>query len=370
MKKLGFGLMRLPQTDVSDYENIDLEMVKRMADVFLAEGFTYFDTAYPYHSGNSETAFREAVVKRYPREAFTIADKMPVFQIKSEDELQKIFDEQLERCGVDYFDYYLLHALGKSTYEVSEKLHVFEFVAEKKAEGKVKMMGLSYHDSPELLDTILSAHPEMEFVQLQLNYMDWDDQSIRSRECYEVATQHGKPVIVMEPIKGGSLVNIPEQAEKLFKAAAPDLSIASWAIRFAASHENVMMVLSGMSNEEQLLDNMSYMKDFNPLSEAEQATVVEATEIIRQSIAIPCTGCRYCVDGCPEEIAIPGYFALINNIERFGKSQRMISKVYYENLTQSHGKASDCIECGQCEEHCPQHLSIIDYLKDVAIAFE
>ena len=370
MKKLGFGLMRLPRTNPDDHSAVDFEMVKKMADAFLAKGFTYFDTAAPYHGGNSEVAFREAVVKRYPRSAYTITDKLSLFMIRRPQDMESFFNAQLERLGLEYVDYYWLHGLGGPSYKQAEEFHAFEFVQKLKEEGKVKHIGLSFHDKAELLDEILTKHPEMEYVQLQLNYLDWEDATVQSRLCYEVAVKHQKPVIVMEPIKGGSLVNIPEEAASLLREKRPDLSIASWAVRFAASPENVMMVLSGMSNEEQLADNLSYMENFQPLTEEEQATVLRAAETIRNSIAIPCTACRYCVDGCPKKIAIPDYFAIYNNLKRFGGPQGMVARTYYGNLTQTHGKASDCIQCGKCERHCPQHLPIRQYLRDVASELE
>lgn len=370
MKKLGFGLMRLPQTDPDDYSAVDYEAVKKMADEFLVKGFTYFDTAAPYHGGNSEVAFREAVAKRYPRSAYTITDKLSLFMIQKPEDMQGFFSGQLDRLGVDYVDYYLLHGLGGPSYRQAEDFRAFEFVQKLKEKGKVRHIGLSFHDKAELLDEILTKHPEMEYVQLQLNYLDWEDATVQSRLCYEVALKHRKPVLVMEPIKGGSLVNIPEEAASLLREKQPELSIASWAIRFAASPDNVMMVLSGMSNEEQLVDNLSYMEDFQPLTEEEQATVLRAAEIIRNSIAIPCTACRYCIDGCPKKIAIPDYFAVYNNLKRFGGPQAMVARTYYGNLTQTHGKASDCIQCGKCERHCPQHLPIRQYLRDVAAELE
>lgn len=369
MKKLGFGLMRLPQTD-SDYGNVDYERVKKMADRFMAEGFTYFDTAAPYHKGNSEVAFREAVAKRYPRSSYTITDKLSLFMIKSPEEFPAFFQGQLERLGVEYLDYYWLHGLGGPSYRQAEEWHAFDFVQSLKAEGKVKHIGLSFHDKAALLDEILTKHPEMEYVQLQLNYLDWEDATVEARKCYEVAVKHRKPVIVMEPIKGGSLASIPEDAEKLFKDYAPELSTASWAIRFAASPANVMMVLSGMSDEAQMEDNLSYMKQFRPLDQGEQQVVSQAAEIIRNAIAIPCTACRYCVEDCPKKIAIPDYFAIYNNLKRFGSPQGMVARTYYGNLTQTHGKASDCIRCGKCEKLCPQHLPIREYLKEVAAELE
>ena len=371
MKKFGFGLMRLPVVN-GNYSEVDIPKMTEMVDAFLEAGGTYFDTAYPYHGGNSEKAFRETVVARYPRERFTITDKMPVYMVQKTERMQGIFEEQLNRCGVEYFDYYWLHALGSSNYENVQKVKAFEFIAEKKAEGKIRHIGFSFHDSPELLERILKDHPEVEYVQLQLNYLDWDDEAVQARACYEIAARHGKPVIVMEPIKGGALANIPEKAAKILKRQSPELSVASWAIRFAATHENVMMVLSGMGNMEQMEDNLGYMKDFKPLDEKEMSVLKEATEVIREGIAIPCTACRYCVSEseCPKNIAIPDYFSIYNNLKCFSQTQGMVASVYYNNLTKTHGKASECIQCGKCEKHCPQHLPIRKYLKDVAGALE
>ncbi len=366
MKKLGFGLMRLPQTDPNDYGGVDVERVKGMVDQFMENGFTYFDTAAPYHQGNSETAFREAVVKRYPRDSYTITDKLSLFMIRDPAEFPVFFQGQLERLGLDCVDYYWLHGLGGPSYRQAEEWGAFEFVQKLKAEGRVRHIGLSYHDKAELLDEILTKHPEVEYVQLQLNYLDWEDATVEARKCYEAAYKHHKPVIVMEPIKGGSLVNIPEEAKKLFRDYAPDRSEASWALRFAASPANVMMVLSGMSDEAQMADNISFMKQFQPLDEQEQAIVAQAAEVIRASIAIPCTACRYCVDGCPKKIAIPDYFAVYNNLKRFGPAQAMVARTYYGNLAQTWGKASDCVKCGKCEGRCPQHLPIRQNLEDVA----
>ena len=369
MKKLGFGLMRLPVIN-DDSKAIDISTVKKMVDKFMENGFTYFDTAAPYHNGMSENAFREAVSERYPRDSYTITDKLSLFMINSADEIPAFFDRQLQKLGVDYLDYYLLHSLNRNTFEKAESFKAFEFAFRKKSEGKIKHVGFSFHDSPEVLDRILTAHPEVEYVQLQINYLDWEDKNIQSRRCYETAVKHGKPVIVMEPVKGGALVNIPKAASELLKSTNPDISVASWAIRFAASLDNVFMVLSGMSNEAQIDDNLSYMKDFSPLSESEKQTVTEAADIIRNSIAIPCTSCRYCVDGCPKKIAIPDYFRVYNEFRRFEGSRLGNAKNDYKNIAKNNGKASDCIKCGLCEKSCPQNISIRKYLEEIADKFE
>ncbi len=370
MKKLGFGLMRLPLTDKTDSKSIDIEALKKMADAFIENGFCYFDTAYVYHGGESERAFGEAVAKRHPRDSFKVATKMPVFSISTEEDLERVFNEQLERCAVDYFDYYLLHNLAGANYEKAEALHAFEFVERKKAEGRIKHWGFSAHDTADRIDLMLTRHPGAEFVQLQINYLDWDNIGIQSRLCYETAVKHGKKVIVMEPVKGGMLANLPEKAKELLLAGNPDMSAASWAIRYAASLDEVMMVLSGMSNDEQLEDNMSYMKEFKPLDESEKKTLESAVQSINEAVSIQCTGCAYCVDGCPMNIAIPDYFALYNTEKQeFGKgiaSQRG----YYRLISTRRGKASECIECGQCEAECPQHLKITELLKNVAETFE
>lgn len=370
MKKLAFGLMRLPQLDENDATSIDIERVKGMADAFIEAGFNYFDTAAPYHGKHSEIAFREAVVKRYPRESYTVTDKLTLGMIDKAEDMQCFFDAQFERLGVDYIDIYLLHALGKASYEKAQNFKAFEFAAQKKAEGKVKHVGFSFHDSAEVLDQILTEHPEVEYVQLQINYLDWEDDNVQSRKCYEVAVKHGKKVLIMEPVKGGSLAVVSPEVEKLFKDYNPTASPASWAVRFCASLDQVVMVLSGMSTEEQIADNTSYMKDFQPLNEEEMEIVKKAAEIIRNDIAIPCTACAYCVDDCPMNIAIPEYFKLYNRFKQLQGTTAKWDKARYAKKAEERGKASDCIECGLCEGHCPQHLNIRELLKDVANTLE
>ena len=370
-KKLGFGLMRLPLTDPNDGASVDVELLKTMVDAFLEKGFTYFDTAWMYCGFQSECAIREALVKRHPRDSYTLADKLHAGFLKTKEDRERIFQEQLRKTGVDYFDYYLLHDVGTDHYKTYQELDCFRWLEEKKAQGLARHIGFSYHDNAELLDRVLTEHPEVEFVQLQLNYLDWDSEGVQSRKCYETAVKHGKPVIVMEPVKGGTLARVPESVEKMFRETRPEMSIPSWAIRFAASLEHVMVVLSGMSNMEQLLDNTDYMADFQPLSAQEQALVKKAVDAINSTIAIPCTGCSYCTEGCPQRIAIPKYFSLYNaDLQEIKEKSWRPQGEYYTRLTMNFGKASDCLECGQCEQVCPQHLPIIRHLKDVAARFE
>ncbi len=364
IKKLGFGLMRLPMNG----EEIDIEQTKKMVDTFMSKGFTYFDTAYVYIGGKSEVALKEAVVDRYPRESFQCATKLPIWDLKGPEEMETIFQTSLDRAGLSYYDFYLLHAMDKTKVQKADELKAWDFMKQLKTQGRAKHIGFSFHDSAEVLDEILSAHPEMEFVQLQINYADWEDENVQSRKCYETARKHNVPVIIMEPVKGGSLATMPPQIQELFKAAEPEMSVPSWAVRYCASLEGVITVLSGMSNEAQLDDNVSYMEHFQPLTGEERETVGKAVEILRTLPTIPCTKCKYCVDGCPQKINIPEIFAaknqytLYNNIDGAKRS--------YENAVKEGGKASDCIQCGACEAHCPQHIEIIEMLKKAAADFE
>ena len=364
IKKLGFGLMRLPMKG----EEIDIEQVKKMVDAFMAKGFTYFDTAYVYIGGKSEVALKEAVVDRYPRDSFQCASKLPLWDMKGPEEMEPVFQESLDRAGLDFYDFYLLHSLNKDTAAKAEQFGAWEFVKKLKEEGRIKHLGFSFHDTAEVLEGILKAHPEAEFVQLQINYVDWESDSVQSRKCYEVARKYGKPVIIMEPVRGGSLAVMPPQVQKVFQDARPELSVPSWAVRYAASLEGIVTVLSGMSNEAQLNDNVSYMENFEPLSGQERETVQKAVDILNSLPTLPCTGCKACVDGCPQHINIPEIFTAMNDLTLYNNEEG--SKGAYGRATKEGGKASDCIQCGACEGHCPQHIEIIDTLKKAAAQFE
>jgi predicted aldo/keto reductase-like oxidoreductase len=372
MENFGFGLMRLPLTNEEDQTSIDQEQLNKMVDLYMDKGFSYFDTAYPYHNGASETSIKKALVERYPRESFQLADKLPLFFLQKEEDMEQFFNEELKRCGVEYFDYYLLHNVSTWTRNAFEKIDSFGFCKQKKEEGKIKHLGISFHDSAEMLEEVLSKHPEIEFVQLQINYLDWENDSIQSKKCYEVARKYNKPVIVMESIKGGALAQVPEEAEKIFNEYNSKLSVASWALRYCRSLDGILMVLSGMNTIEQMEDNLKSMTDFKPLTNEEYSIIDKACDIINQSIAIPCTTCGYCLESCPKNIPIPSYFTLYNAQKRDIEQIFSTQGVYYRTMTlkEDVGAATDCIECGQCVEHCPQHLEIPELLKDVAKMFE
>ncbi len=361
MPKLGFGLMRLPEKD----KVIDHDQVCRMVDRYMQAGMNYFDTAYIYHEGRSEVAAREALVKRYPRESFMIATKLPAWEIREAADVDRIFNEQLERAGVDYFDLYLLHSIEEgNNYDTYEKYDCFSWGMKQKAAGRIKHFGFSYHGSPELLEEVLDKHPEVEFVQIQLNYLDRTNPVVRSQQLYEILHKRGIPIIVMEPVRGGMLADMPPQIEAKFKDRRPEKSVASWALRFVASLPGVMTVLSGMSNEAQVDDNISTFRSFEPLAADELAIIDEVTEELLSMPQIGCTACRYCCDGCPMKISIPDVFRTINTLRRYPDDWR--SKNYYEQLIQRSGKASDCVGCGQCEQVCPQHLPIVDLMKEAS----
>lgn len=362
MKNFGFGCMRLPMNG----EQVDLEQTSKMVDRFLEEGFNYFDTAHAYLEGLSEPALKTCLSDRHPRESFILTDKLTTEYFETGEDIRPFFESQLELCGVSYFDYYLMHALNADYYKKYVKCDAFRRVLELKAEGRVKHMGISFHDKSEVLEQILSEQPEIEVVQLQINYVDYEDTGIEGRKCLEVCKKFGKPVIVMEPVKGGCLVNLPAEAARVFDELGGG-SYASYAIRYTASLEGVMLVLSGMSNMAQMEDNLSYMKNFKPLSEAEHAAIDKVCEIFKAQEMIPCTACRYCTEGCPKKIAIPDLFACMN-----AKMQHKDwnSEWYYDVYTQNRGKASDCIKCGKCEAACPQHLKITELLESVSKAYD
>lgn len=361
-RNFGFGCMRLPMNG----EQIDYEETCRMVDTFLENGFNYFDTAHGYLGGKSETALRECLTKRHNREEYILVNKLTTAFFNREEEILPLFESQLEACGVDYFDFYLMHAQNAEFFEKYKKCRAYETAFELKEAGKVKHVGISFHDKAEVLDRILTEYPQIEVVQIQFNYVDYEGAGIEGRKCYEVCVKHNKPVIVMEPVKGGNLVNIPDEAQKVFDELHGG-SNASYAIRFAAGFDQIMMVLSGMSNMEQMEDNISFMKEFRPLSDSEQEAVRKVCAVFKKQDLIPCTACRYCVEGCPKHIAIPDLFADMNGKKTY---KDWNSGWYYMVHTQGGGKASDCIKCGKCENVCPQHLKIRDLMSEVANAFE
>ena len=362
-KNFGFGYMRLPMKG----EEVDIEQTCKMVDTFLDAGFNYFDTAHGYLQGKSEKAIKSCLSSRYPRERFILTDKLTMAYFKKEEDIRPFFESQLDACGVDYFDFYLMHAQSADIFRHFKACRAYETALELKKEGKIRHFGISFHDRAEVLDQILTEYPQIEVVQIQLNYVDFDDPAVQSGKCYAVCRRHGKPVIVMEPVKGGNLVKLPEDAKKVLD----DLhggSPASYAIRFAAGFPGIMMVLSGMSSLEQMQDNISFMQDFKPLDETEMAAVNKVQEIFRSMHLIPCTACRYCTDGCPQNISIPDLFATMNTKKIYNDWN---ADYYYHQVhTVNHGKASDCVKCGTCEQVCPQHLPIRALLEQVAEEFE
>ncbi len=361
-KNFGFGCMRM-QMDGSD---VDLREFTRMVDAFMEAGFNYFDTAHVYIDGKSETALKECLTSRYPRESYILTNKLSPSNFDSQEEIRPLLDLQLKACGVEYFDFWLMHALGTELFAKYKRCRAFETALELKAEGKIKHLGISFHDKAEVLRQILTEYPQIEAVQIQFNYADYEDESVESRKCYEVCREFGKPVIVMEPVKGGALVNLPKDADKVLK----DLyggSNASYAIRFAAGFDGVFMVLSGMGNMDMMRDNLSFMTNFKPLDEREQKAINKVREILKNQDTIPCTDCKYCVSGCPVNIPIPQLFSLYNGKKQLKENS---AKADYQKVVDTKGKASNCIECGNCESACPQHLKIKDLLKDVAKEFE
>ncbi len=369
MEKFGFGMMRLPQTDEKDPTKVDIEQVKQMVDVYVANGGKYFDTAHPYHNGVSEKVLKEAVVERYPREDIIITTKLPIFSVNKEEDMEKFFNEQLEKCGVDYFDYYMIHNINEMTHHAVYDFDSFEFVRQKKREGKIKNMGFSFHDKPEALIEALEAFPDCDFVQLQINYLDWTSSTIESQKCYEIATQYNKPVIVMEPVKGGALANLLESAEKIFKDYDKTSENVSWALRFCNDLDNVFMILNGVSSLEQMKSSIDIFKDIKPLNEEEHELISKVRDIVNDLTPIKCTECNYCIEHCPVNIPISKYFSIYNTgyINKMQKGDPVNAAVSYLVLAESeeNGAANECIECGSCEKYCPQHLEIPELLKDV-----
>jgi len=366
MNKLGFGFLRLPLRNTGVKNDFDFEAVNEMVDLFLSRGNDYFDTAYTYLDGFSEQGIRDCVVRRHPRDSFRLCDKLPGYMCRSYEDCEKYFHEELTRCGVDCFDVFMLHWLNQKNYDIAEQYDEFRFLREVKARGQAKKIGFSYHDSASLLDEILTKHPEVDLVQLQINYLDWESPGIESRKCYETCVRHGKKVYVMEPIKGGTLSSLPAEAEALLRARHPDWTPSDWALRFVQSLPEVEICLSGMNALSQVEQNT---RPFEPLEADDLLLLEQVRGIIERQTAVPCTGCRYCVTHCPKGILIPDYFKLYNEISRYPAEGWKI-KPTFEQTARGHGRPSDCITCRACERHCPQHLPISDYMKDVAGTFD
>ena len=362
--KLGFGLMRLPKDKQGQ---IKLDEVQRMVDSYMERGFNYFDTAYVYEG--SEEAIRQTFVEKYPRDVYTLADKLPAWKLTCQEDVERIFQESLNRTGVDYFDFYLLHSVEKSHYPTYEKYQCFDFIQEMKKQGKIKYMGFSFHDDADFLDKVLTEHPEIDFVQLQLNYLDWENGVIQSRRNYEVARKHHKPIVVMEPVKGGTLASFSDDIERIYKDYAPQKSIASWALRYVASLDGVMTILSGMSNAQQMNDNLDTMTHFEKINNEEAKLIKQVTDQVLSYPTIPCTKCRYCTPGCPMHIQIPDLFTAYNSAKMYGENRRY-QTYYKDHSTGDYQPAKACIACGQCESVCPQHLEIISLLKEVSEVFD
>ncbi|MCI8424451.1 MAG: 4Fe-4S dicluster domain-containing protein [Adlercreutzia sp.] len=364
---LGFGFMRLPLKDENDPASIDIEKTCELVDVFMDAGFTYFDSARGYHAGKSEWALKKALVERYPREAFTIATKLPAWLAENAEHARAMFDKSLRECGVDYFDYYLLHNLGESLTQCFEDFGLWEFCAQMKAEGKIRKFGFSIHDNAEELERVLDAHPEVDFVQLQINYVDWESDIIQSRRCYEVCQARGLPVVIMEPVKGGTLVKLPDAVADVLREAEPGAPLASWALRFAGSLPNVIAVLSGMNTPEMVAENAAIMRDCPPLTDEERQVIDRAREVLTGLPGVPCTDCRYCMKGCPEGVHINTIMQSLNIYDQMGDAHRAQENY---NWNAGDGKASTCIQCGACEAVCPQHIEIVSQLERAADLFE
>ncbi|WP_458455777.1 aldo/keto reductase [Methanobrevibacter sp.] len=372
MVQLGMGMMRLPLLDENDFKSIDYNQVNQMVDKYMEAGFNHFDTAFVYHEGVGEEAFRKCVVERYPRDSFKIATKLPLFVITEESQLEPLFNQQLENCGVEYFDYYMLHNVSGFTETAWKNVDLYSFIEKKKEDGYIKHIGLSTHGNAEFLEEILFEHPELEFVLLQINYLDWEDEGIESRKCLEVARKYNKHVMIMEPYKGGFLADVPDEAQKIMKEFNPDRSVVSWAMRFVANIDDVCVVLTGASNLEQLESNIWEYKNADPLNDDEYKIIEKVSEIINSNITVDCTKCRYCVDSCPEEIDIAKIFDLYNKekiLDDEGWTQLGNAYLNYSKLPDV-GIASDCTECETCIEECPQQINIPEVLKDVAKTFE